>query len=139
MYKGFKKLLMNTLILAIIVLPFRMAFSMPVDNSKGGSGQHCKGMAMVGVPQNGQMQSLDSQSLDAPSVDVVMVNSVSQADCCSMSDNDCIGCVHITAVYYYDFLQFSEPSDTEVFSEASLSLITRVISPPSRPPLIHHV
>ena len=146
MHTGFKKLLMSVLMLAIIVLPFRMAFSMPVDgsgdDSSGSIGQHCKDMAMVSMSQNGQVQSLDLQSLDPQLSDVLSVdaavNPASQGGCCSMGDSDCTGCVNITAVYF-DFLQFSDLSGNEVFSETPLFIVTRVIPPPSRPPLVLHV
>jgi hypothetical protein len=137
MHTGFKKFLMNLLILAITLLPFRMAYSMPIDGSGASSGQHCKDMTVVSMSQNGQTQSLDTQLSDVLSVDTA-INPASQEDCCDMSDSDCTGCVHITAVYF-DFLQFSDPSDNKMFSETLLSFITRVISPPSRPPLILHI
>ena len=136
MCKSFRKSLMGVLILAIIVLPFRMAFSMPVDGSGDDSGdvsgQHCKDMTMASMSQNALTQLPDALLADA------VVNSASQGDCCSMGDSDCTGCVHIIAVYF-DFLQFSDPSDNKMFSETLLSFITRVISPPSRPPLILHI
>jgi len=138
MHTGFKKLLINMLILAVIVLPLRMAFSMPIENSGGGPGQHCRAMTMVGMAQNVLTQSFDTLSSDMQSTDVDD-KSATKGGCCNTSGNDCAGCAHITAVYYYDYLQLSDPSDNEVFSEAPLFFITRITPPPSRPPLILHI
>lgn len=136
MHTGFKKLLMNMLILAIIVLPFRMAFSMPVNGSGDSSGddfgQHCKDMAMASMSQSVLTPLPDTLLADAAA------NPASQGDCCNTSDGDCTGCVNITAVYF-DFLQFSDLSGNEMFSETPLSFTTQVISPPSRPPLVLHI
>jgi hypothetical protein len=146
-----RKLLTNLLILAVMALPYRMAFSMPIDTSGSGSGQHCKGMALTGKTQDSRAQDsrtqnrpdrvaaagVDLAQMDSAQIDSIQIDSAA-ADCCSTGDGDCSGCTHITAVYF-DVLQLSDLSDDEVFFATPFSFITRVISPPSRPPLVLHV
>ena len=132
MHKSFNKSLVRILILAIAILPFRMAFSMPVAASGNNSGQHCKDMVTASMHQDSLMQS---HGKHLPSTDEQIVE---KDDCCSTGSNDCSGCAHITVVHQ-DILQLSDLPDNDVFYLIPFSLLTRIISPPSRPPLVTHV
>lgn len=124
----FKKMLVNTLILMVVMLPLRNVFAMDMSMS------HCE-EASMGSEMSMMDHSGHNMSL-MDSVDEKNDQKTTNCSCCNQCDGDCTGCVHISSAITFEFLQFSDLKLIELVSVVSDLLLTRTISPPSRPPLI---
>lgn len=126
----FKKLLVNTLILMVVMLPFGDVFALSMELSSN----HCEKASM-----GSEMSMMDHSGHDMSSMDSVDEQSdqdITSCSCCNQCDGDCAGCVHISSAITFELLQLSDLKTIESVSVVSDSLLTRTISPPSRPPLI---
>lgn len=119
---AFKKILVNLLVLAVMMLPLR-AMSMPIDMSA----DHC---------MNGDMSSMQHEGHQMPSVNTD--EQVSNCNCCEQCVGDCTDCASMSVVAF-DMPQFSETKPHEIFSITADLLFTHITSPPSRPPLLLHI
>jgi len=122
-------MLVNMLVLMVVMLPLRNVFAMPMEMSSN----HCKADAvdveMVMVDHAGHdMSSTKSQDSESD-------KKTAACACGNQCDGDCAGCVHISSAITFEFLELSDLKDIEVVSIMADSLLTRTISPPSRPPL----
>ena len=125
----FKKILVNMLVLTVVMLPLRSVFAMPMDMSTNHCTTDSGDVEMVMMNHAGHnMPSLDS--MDKPQEE-----KIASCACCNQCDSDCTGCVHISSMITFELLQLSELRTTESVIVLTDSLITRTISPPSKPPL----
>lgn len=124
----FKKILVNMLVLMVVMLPLRIAFAMDMSMN------HCK--ADLNEMEMTMTNHADHQM---PSSDLMadqQEKKINDCACCNQCEGDCTGCVHISSMIIFELLQFSDLKVIELVSVVSDSLLTRTISPPSRPPLI---
>ena len=124
----FKKMLVNILVLMVVMLPLRNVFAMDAPMN------HCKTDSV-----KMEMTMMNHAGHQMPSSDLMteqQEKKVTACACCNQCDGDCTGCVHISSAITFESLQFSDLKITEPVSVVSNSLLTRTISPPSRPPLI---
>ena len=123
----FKKILINTLVLMVVMLPFRSVFAVPM------SSDHCAepmtDVAMV------MMDHANHGMSPADFHDDQQEQALASCACCDQCDDDCTGCAQISSAITFDFLQLSEVRFNELVSVVADSLLTRTLSPPSRPPL----
>lgn len=124
MNQRFRKILVNLLMLAIIMLPMPSAFSMPMEKAAPASSDHCK-------------QMMDHAGHDM----AVSVTKDEQADknsvtckCCGQCDGDCMGCTTMSAITY-ELFRLNDITSRSVYNETLQSFNTRSTSPSSRPPL----
>ena len=121
----FKKLLVNILVLMVVMLPFREAFAMPLELSS----KHCSQESMsIEMP----MMNHAGHTMAASNPD--QEQNKSNCGCCAQCDSDCAGCAHISAITF-NLTFLSELSPTETVLIVSDASFTRIVSPPSRPPL----
>ena len=125
----FKKILVNMLVLMVVMLPLRNVFAMPIEMSP----DHCKAGSMG--TEMSIMNHAGHNMSSLGSVDALQEKEVAACACCNQCDGDCSGCVHVSSAITFEFLQFSDLKTIEFVSVVSNSLLTRIISPPSRPPL----
>ena len=118
-----KKLLINTLVLMVVILPFRSVLAMPVVMTSG----HCAEMLAQNVDHD--MSAMDMQHTQ-------QTEKVSSCACCDQCDSNCSGCVHVFSAITVSLLEFSDIRMAEQVSVPGDFLLTRTLSPPSRPPLI---
>ncbi|MES0327806.1 MAG: hypothetical protein ABUK13_06415 [Gammaproteobacteria bacterium] len=124
----FKKMLVNMLVLMVVMLPLRNAFAMDMSMN------HCEADSV-----EMEMTMMNHAGHQMPSSDLMtdqQEKKVTACACCNQCDGDCTGCVHISSAITFEFLQFSDLKLIELVSVVSDLLLTRTISPPSRPPLI---
>ena len=124
-----KKMLVNILVLMVVMLPLRSVFAMPMTMLP----DHCV-VDTVEV----EMAMMDHAGHNMPSSDLQDTQQEKEATacaCCDQCDGECTGCVHISSAITFDFLQLSDIRTTELVSVITDSLLTRTLSPPSRPPL----
>ena len=114
----FKKILVNALVLLVVMLPLR-ALSMPIDMS-----DDC---------MMDDMSSMQHEGHDMPQVDDED-KQASGCQCCSQCSGDCTGCISMSAVTFI-LLQLSDIKTHEPYIVTEKSLLTRITSPPSRPPI----
>lgn len=124
----FKKMLVNILVLMVVMLPLRSVFAMDMSMNHCAADSDDMEMSMMNHAEH-TMSSADM--LDSQSVKKVSFNA-----CCDQCDADCTDCVHISSAITYELLQLSDLKNSKFVSVVSNSLLTRTISPPSRPPLI---
>ena len=125
----FKKMLINILVLMVVILPLRSVFAMPMTISSDHCAVDTAEIEMVMMNHAGHhMSSSDFQ-------DTQQEEKITACACCNQCDGDCTGCIHISSAIIFDFLQLSDLRTIEFISVVSDSLLTRIISPPSRPPL----
>ena len=125
----FKKMLVNILVLMVVMLPLRSVFAMPMTMSP----DHC-----VVDTAEVEMAMMDHAGHNMPSSNLQDTQQEQEATacvCCDQCDGECTGCVHISSAITFDFLQLSDIRTTELVSVITDSLLTRTLSPPSRPPL----
>lgn len=125
----FKKILVNVLVLMVVMLPMRNAFTMPMEMSP----DHCSS-GMAGVEMS-MMNHAGHDMSSLNSSDTHQKQDVVSCACCNQCDGDCTGCVHISSAITFESPHFSNLEIIEIISVRSDSLLTRTISPPSRPPL----
>ena len=126
----FKKILVNMLVLMVVMLPLRSVFAMPMDMSANHCATDSGDIEMVMMNHTGHnMPSLVS-------MDKQQEEKIASCACCEQCDGECTGCIHISSMITFELLQLSELRTTESVIVPTDSLITRTISPPSRPPLI---
>jgi len=123
MHSPLKKLLINTLVLMVVLLSFRSVLAMPVVMTSG----HCEEMLVQHAGHD--MSAMDMQPTQ-------QTEKVSSCTCCDQCGGDCSGCVHISSAITVSFLELSDIRMTEQVSVPGDFLLTRTLSPPSRPPLI---
>ena len=125
----FKNMLVNMLVLMVVMLPLPNVFAMPMEMSTN----HCKAGAVdvEMVIMNHAGHDMSSAKLQDSELD----KKTAACACCNQCDSDCTGCVHISSAITFEFLELSNLNDVEVVSIMTDSLLTRTISPPSRPPL----
>ena len=125
----FKKVLINILMLMVVMLPFRSVFAVPMTMSAGHCAEPMADVAMVMMDHaNHAMSSADFQ-------DGQQDRALASCTCCDQCDGDCTGCAQISSAITFDFLQISKVTSIELVSIVADSLLTRTLSPPSRPPL----
>lgn len=125
----FKKFLVNILMLMVVMLPLRDVFSVPMDMSSN----HCDTTSM-----NLEMTMTEHIGHTMPSslsIDKEIDQKISSCACCNQCDGDCATCVHMSSAITFKLLQLTDLKDIELLAVVSDSLLTRTISPPSRPPL----
>jgi hypothetical protein len=115
-----KKILANALVLVVMMLPLH-AMAMPIDMSA----DHCMSSDMAS-----EISAMQDESHPMPLIDD---EQVLQSHCCKQSVGDCTSCAGMTAVTF-GLLQFSENKKYEMFAVSTELLVTRITSPPSRPP-----
>lgn len=126
----FKKVLVNILVLMVVMLPLRNVFAMSMEMSSN----HC-----VENTGDTEMSMMSHAGHKMPALDPVHnehEKEVTACTCCNQCDGDCTGCVHISSAITFELLQLSDLKIIELVYLVSDSLLTRTISPPSRPPLI---
>ena len=122
----FKKLLVNILVLMVVMLPLRNVFAMSMTMSPDHCAVDAAELAMVMMEHAGHnMISSDMQGTQLEQ----------KVACCNSCDGECTDCVHIASAIAFGFLQLSDSSSIEFIPVVSDLLHTRIISPPSRPPL----
>ena len=121
MKQRFRKILVNLLMLAIVVLPVPSVFSMSADMSVPDSGNHCAEAMM------------EHAGHDMTTDDVADNDTVS-CKCCGQCDGDCMGCTTMSAITF-ELFQLSDATSGEIYPGTLQSFLTRSTSPPSRPPL----
>lgn len=126
----FKNLLVNILVLMVIMLPLRNVFAMPLDMSS----IHCD--TDMRASHSNMQKHADHSMLHNDKTNSGMEEKSLACTCCSQCDGDCTGCVHISSAITLDFFQISSLKIIESVSLDADSLLTRAVSPPSRPPLI---
>ncbi|MFC1589033.1 hypothetical protein ACFL3P_02045 [Pseudomonadota bacterium] len=117
------------MVLMVVMLPLRSVFAMPLDMSS----DHCKTEAVAA--EMNMMNHAGHHMPSDESIETEQEQNKSACVCCSQCDGGCAGCVHISAVTF-EFHQFSDVRTNEPVLAIADSLLTRIISPPSRPPLI---
>ena len=126
---GFKKLLVNILMLMVAMLPLRSGFAMSMDISP----EHCApnkvDIEMTMMNHAGHHMSAADQ------VDDSQQQKKSACVCCPQCDAQCTGCVHISAALTFGVLQLTDIRTIESVTVKTDSLLTRTVSPPSKPPL----
>lgn len=127
----FKKLLVNTLALLMVMLPLSNALAMQLDQSSNHCEMDAENMAVM-VVDHANHSLMTADTVDVDEVETI----TSSCTCCTQCDGECAGCIHISSVITFDLLTFSEIQKNELVSIMTDSLLTRTISPPSRPPLI---
>ena len=119
---AFKKILVNALVLLVVMLPLP-ALSMPIDMSAD-----CMMDDMSSMQHEGhEMPQADDEDRQA-----------SGCQCCSQCAGDCTGCISMSAVTY-NLLNLSDLKTHEPYVVAAKSLLTRITSPPSRPPITLYI
>ncbi|MDH5711605.1 MAG: hypothetical protein OEZ15_08085 [Gammaproteobacteria bacterium] len=126
----FKKILVNTLILMVIMLPVRNLSAISSTPSSVISSDHCKGMAVV-MAEHAEHQ-VSSVILDETKP---QNKNNTSCVCCKHCDGDCNGCVHVSAIAF-EYFQLSSQATAELINDISVVSLTRTVSPPSRPPLV---
>ena len=111
------------------MLPLRSVFAMPMTMSP----DHCaEDRAEVEVI----MMDHAGHNMSSPDLaDTPQEQKTSDCDCCDQCDGNCTGCAHSSSAVTFEFLQLSDLATIEFIPVVSDSLLTRLISPPSRPPL----
>jgi len=125
-----KKLLVNILVLMVVMLPLRNVFAMPMQISQ----DHCV-VNQVDVDMS-MMNHAGHQMPMSGLVDTKQEPKELACVCCQQCDGDCTGCVHISSAIIFSFLTLSDLTTIEFVPVVTDSLLTRSISPPSRPPLV---
>jgi len=125
----FKKLLVNILVLMVVMLPLRNVLAMPMQVSM----DHCA-VAQVDTSMN-MMNHAGHKMPMSDLADTKQEQKKLACACCQQCDGDCTGCVHISSAIIFGFSALSNLTIIEVASVVTDSLLTRSISPPSRPPL----
>lgn len=126
----FKKILVNTLALLMVMLPLSNALAMQLDQASNHCEMDAESMAVM------VMDHANHSLISADAIDDEVETIASNCTCCNQCDGECAGCIHISSAIAFDLLAFSETQKNELVSIMTDLLLTRTISPPSRPPLI---
>jgi len=121
-----KRMLVNILVLMVIMLPLRSVFAMPLTMSS----DNC-----VTDATKQEMVMMDHAGHDMSVVNVQDKQQQHAVTFCDQCDSECADCTHISSAITFEFLQLTDVRTIEQVSVIADSLLTRTLSPPSRPPL----
>lgn len=133
------------LIFSLAILPLRAAFAasdMNMDKNNTSSGAHCS--EMMSSPAEADAAVMDHSKMDHSShgmkmtaIDSDTSTDTFNAKCCEQCDGDCSHCISAVSAIETQTLNLTAQFINSRFVTASITAHTRILTPPSRPPLLH--
>lgn len=120
---------MLILVLSLAILPLRLALAMPMDFS----GNHCDNMDMAVENTSHDMKMVASSTEDN------QTSHASIGNCCDKYDDDCTHCINSVSITEATTPLVLIKSNFVGDIIAQIAVHSRVLTPPTRPPLTLYI